>query len=622
MEDYKIKIFDIKNNFLLKKRKNEENSSIENKNNIKNLENNESNENNNCIINQNTNEQNNENNQNNEQNEEKKQKKINNKKKKKEENNNNNNNNEDINKEENLNNNQKDNKINSILNFFKKTNNLKRNNSTFTFGQIDNKEYDEDFNLSSQKDFNKEENFPKENEIKFNKLTSKNINLSNKSEYLNLLKNYCNELKINQKNTHKSKQIQKIIYIYDSYVPLKKIPKNKSLKITPKNPLAKDKYLIDYEKDSQDEFEEENAEDIKSNDNDDIEEESEDSESLEEKKFVVPDGHLSEDEISEKDILKERQLFEASKDKIGGIIQILNIRKNFNKPIIIDFKYLNNKDELVEKLKCKIFHFPKNDNINENNELNKNEDENLNNNFSNFPIKIKTKSSKNNVIKNNIQDHLEDIIKFIHGSFETKENMIPILNERFPDISKKSLNTFFKQKCIKTKHDLKKKNFWLVKEEVLNLIGSNSNIKLDELKEEHLKEFEEKEIKRLKEIEKTREINNLNKEEQNNNNNNINNNESEIKNTKEEKIKEEEKKEINNDDSHKIKIENNNKIIIKKKEIHQELININSPKNKDDKNISSAKKTNKTKKKENNIDKNQNLLTNYFFNSSNKYNNN
>ncbi len=100
--------------------------------------------------------------------------------------------------------------------------------------------------------------------------------------------------------------------------------------------------------------------------------------------------------------------------------------------------------------------------------------------------------------------------------------MIPILNERFPDISKKSLNTFFKQKCIKTKHDLKKKNFWLVKEEVLNLIGSNSNIKLDELKEEHLKEFEEKEIKRLKEIEKTREINNLNKEEQNNNNININ----------------------------------------------------------------------------------------------------
>ena len=631
MEDYKNKIFDIKNNFLLKKRKNEENSSIENKNNIKNLENNESNENKICIINQNTNEQNNENNQNNEQNEEKKQKKINNKKKKKEENNNNNNNNEDINKEENLNNNQKDNKINSILNFFKKTNNLKRNNSTFTFGQIDNKEYDEDFNLSSQKDFNKEENFPKENEIKFNKLTSKNINLSNKSEYLNLLKNYCNELKINQKNTHKSKQIQKIIYIYDSYVPLKKIPKNKSLKITPKNPLAKDKYLIDYEKDSQDEFEEENAEDIKSNDNDDIEEESEDSESLEEKKFVVPDGHLSEDEISEKDILKERQLFEASKDKIGGIIQILNIRKNFNKPIIIDFKYLNNKDELVEKLKCKIFHFPKNDNLNENlNELNKNEDENLNNNNnnnnysnSNFPIKIITKSSKNNVIKNNIQDHLEDIIKFIHGSFETKENMIPILNERFPDISKKSLNTFFKQKCIKTKHDIKKKNFWLVKEEVLNLIGSNSNIKLDELKEEHLKEFEEKEIKRLKEIEKTREINNLNKEEQNNNNNNINvNNENEIKNIKEEKIKEEDKKEINNDDSHKIKIENNNKIIIKKKEIHQELININSPKNKDDKNISSAKKTNKTKKKENNIDKNQNLLTNYFFNSSNKNINN
>ena len=44
----------------------------------------------------------------------------------------------------------------------------------------------------------------------------------------------------------------------------KKIPTQASHLINPKNYLAKDEYLIDYDKDSEDEFMEENAEDIKS----------------------------------------------------------------------------------------------------------------------------------------------------------------------------------------------------------------------------------------------------------------------------------------------------------------------------------------------------------------------
>ena len=80
---------------------------------------------------------------------------------------------------------------------------------------------------------------------------------------------------------------------------LKEIPSKRSSLINPKNPFKKDEYLIDYDKDSEEEFLEENAEDIKSNDNSDNEEEkNEDDEEEEGNCWIVPDGHLSADELS------------------------------------------------------------------------------------------------------------------------------------------------------------------------------------------------------------------------------------------------------------------------------------------------------------------------------------
>ena len=116
----------------------------------------------------------------------------------------------------------------------------------------------------------------------------------------------------------------KLIFIHNSFAPLKKIPNRESTLINPRNYLAKDDYLIDYEKDSEDEYMEENAEDIKSNDNEDKEEdEDDDINSIQDDKFIVPDGHLSEEELSDKDMLKERQLLENSqaKKKLKGCEQ-------------------------------------------------------------------------------------------------------------------------------------------------------------------------------------------------------------------------------------------------------------------------------------------------------------
>ena len=57
-----------------------------------------------------------------------------------------------------------------------------------------------------------------------------------------------------------------------------------------KSPFKKDDELIDYDKDSDEELAEENAEDIKSNENSDEEEEGIEDE---EDKWIVPDNHLS-----------------------------------------------------------------------------------------------------------------------------------------------------------------------------------------------------------------------------------------------------------------------------------------------------------------------------------------
>ena len=77
--------------------------------------------------------------------------------------------------------------------------------------------------------------------------------------------------------------------------------------ISGRNPFKRDDFLIDYDKDSEEEFLEENAEDIKSNENSDEEEkEINEDDDEEENKWIVPDGHLSQDEVSELDDLSKR----------------------------------------------------------------------------------------------------------------------------------------------------------------------------------------------------------------------------------------------------------------------------------------------------------------------------
>ena len=387
-----------------------------------------------------------------------------------------NNNESNINKSEENNNNEIS-KIDPI----KEINNNINKDEIFNLGNNSKIQYDPSY-------INEVQNIPEKIKSFYN-ISSTDISQENKVEYLTKLKDYFSE--INNINNMKEYKKTKIIYIHNSFNPFKKIPTSTSTLINPKNYLAKDEYLIDYEKDSEDEYMEENAEDIKSNDNEDKEEDEEDDiNSAQDDKFIVPDGHLSEEELSDKDIMKERMLLENSKEKLLGTMNILDIRKNFVKPILIDFRKKKNDDKvntLMNKLTIGLFlyddEYNNNENINNSNII---QDESNTNNIYiepekkniqqqnkfnlSFPIVIGSKVTKYKGIEDSIKIHFEDILRKVHGSYDTKEHLILQLNKKFEDISKKTLNTFFKEKCFKIQ-----KKYWMVNNDTL----SQFNIKND-----------------------------------------------------------------------------------------------------------------------------------------------
>lgn len=93
--------------------------------------------------------------------------------------------------------------------------------------------------------------------------------------------------------------------------------RKKSRKIRPRNPFAMDEKLIDYEVDSADEWEDiVDAESIGDSDKDEEEERMKDAEDEDDDGFLVPHGHLSDDELEEDERMmnpEQRKLREAAK---------------------------------------------------------------------------------------------------------------------------------------------------------------------------------------------------------------------------------------------------------------------------------------------------------------------
>ena len=193
-----------------------------------------------------------------------------------------------------------------------------------------------------------------------------------------------------------------------------------------RSPFSKDEELIDYDKDSEEDLAEENAEDIKSSENSDEEEEGIEDE---EDKWIVPDDHLSEDEISGVEGIN-------NSDKVNNIMELLEIRKNYTKHIVIDMskRDMNPKfKSLYDLLKAKSEYDFK------------------------FPIKIQIGNGDDRKLKQGInmfiEDKLEDIVQEIHFSHFTKDYLVKVINEKHSAINKTAISKFIKHFATKETHE-------------------------------------------------------------------------------------------------------------------------------------------------------------------------
>ena len=322
-------------------------------------------------------------------------------------------------------------------------------------------------------------------------LNANTINNSNKNEYFSKLKNYFNSLNNIKQKYEIDIENKKLIFIHDSFSQIKRIPKIMSNIINPRNFLMKDEYLIDYEKDSEDEYVEENAEDIKSDENEDIEEDEEEAFNYQKDGgFIVSDGHLSEDELSDEDLLEERKKLKNSRNKLLDIKFLFNIRKNYIRPVLIDFKNKKNERVLIleNHLTIGLFNYENIFNIN-------NLENNLYSNEDSFPIKIDKKSKKYKGMQDSIRNHFKDLVRKVHGSYDTKEHLIFELNKKFNDLSKKVLNNFFRENCLKIP-----KKYWVIKTEILDQFNLDKN-EIEEIKNKNHNLYKEKGEKKVKELE-------------------------------------------------------------------------------------------------------------------------
>ncbi len=94
-----------------------------------------------------------------------------------------------------------------------------------------------------------------------------------------------------------------------------------------------------------------------------------------------------------------------------------------------------------------------------------------------------------------VKNHFQDIIKKIHGSYDTKDHLINEINQQFDDISKNILNNFFKDKCMKIH-----KKYWIVKDEILNQFNLNID-DMDKIKIENYNIYKEREERKAKNLE-------------------------------------------------------------------------------------------------------------------------
>ncbi len=153
-------------------------------------------------------------------------------------------------------------------------------------------------------------------------------------------------------------QRRKLIIIEDSFMKYAGLFTKQSLRLTGRNPLRKDETVIDYEMDSEEEWNEQNGEDLENRPEDeDAEDEEEkmliESEGEQEEGFIVPDDYLSVSELNFSQMensqiaaqLEERKKNLPMKVNPAATLNLQPFVIIFNQDTIMDKKIFNYREE-------------------------------------------------------------------------------------------------------------------------------------------------------------------------------------------------------------------------------------------------------------------------------------
>ena len=278
-----------------------------------------------------------------------------------------------------------------------------------------------------------------------------NIKCLNIADYWLYLRNLYNVENHNEFKRSIGKSRKKEIFIEGSYKKMSWIWVKTSRVINGRNPFKKDENIIDYDMDSEEEFEEEHGDDINS-DNNKEEDEEDMSDEGEEGSFIVPDGYLSQSEKNwgeaEANANNEEYMCDMEYNQIKKERQINTVMK----PIVMTFANSNKSDYSSYKIFAT-------------------------RSYISFPIIIKAKEfdgkseeeeKKEKYDPNAINLKLKELISMLHGSYESKEKIIDDFNTQNPEWTKASIERKIKEISSKEKHEDQGKQRYVVSQEVID----------------------------------------------------------------------------------------------------------------------------------------------------------
>jgi hypothetical protein len=240
-------------------------------------------------------------------------------------------------------------------------------------------------------------------------------------------KDYCLKLKvqyqrecIEERMKRLDKQIQKEIFIEGSHKRHNGVWLKASKIISGRNPFLKDETVIDYDMDSEEEFEEENGEDISQDSRKEGSDDDEDMGEGEDDDFIVPDGYLSQSEKNDDDEEVGMEVDDENNARVKSYAQIKKEERKIStvmKPVIS----LINNQNCKEFDLFKIFAFKS---------------------YIEFPLivndrdlceKSEEEEKKERMDPNAINNKIKELVLAVHGSYDTRTKIIDEFSEKHPE---------------------------------------------------------------------------------------------------------------------------------------------------------------------------------------------